>query len=130
MIEVTQQQRDNALDALHIMWPSVPPRNVYPRLTRWAKDTNGAPSCGAVACFGGWCAWWPAFQAQGVRATPFGPRMDAGEEWGDAVAHFLFGDRRLFWPRGAAGDIKFEGTDHELVTHRLQELIKNSEVAA
>ena len=58
MIKVTQLQRDNALDALNNMWPSVPPENVVDRLCTWRLDEFGTqPDCGTAACFGGWCAW-------------------------------------------------------------------------
>ena len=129
MIQVTQQQRDNALDALNNMWPSVPPENVYPGLNAWVRDA-GQPNCGTVACFGGWCAWWPAFRDQGVVASASsGAPTILGRHFG--VASDLFGNYDLFHPRGEhEADMGFEGNDHELVTHRLKWLIENSEVVA
>ncbi len=130
MIQVTRQQRDNALDALNNMWPSVPPENVAIQLRKWREDdTATMPDCGTVACFGGWCAWWPAFRAQGVVAV--GPGAPSHFPSGDSVAHVLFGDYRIFYRRyHHESDSMFKGTDHELVTRRLKWLIKNSEVIA
>lgn len=129
---VTQQQRDNLLEALNVMWPSVPPENVPAGLSVFRQDFDyGAPNCGTVACFGGWCAWWPSFRAQGVWAGDVGrPEMEAGFP-GD-VSELLFGHAMMFKARGHAGmmDVGFRGTDHELVIHRLNWLLENSEVAA
>lgn len=75
-INVTQRQRDNALQALNVMWPSIPTRNVVPELSCWRSEPNAAdpftvdvstiPTCKTIACFGGWCPWWEPFAAQGV----------------------------------------------------------------
>lgn len=126
-IKVTQQQRDNALDALHNMWPSVPAKNVARELGAWrVGPAHEAPDCGSVACFGGWCSWWPAFVAQGVVRSPMGcARMLDGS----FAARSLFGDQDLFNCRdGHNADAGFKGSDHKLVTHRLKWLITNSEV--
>jgi hypothetical protein len=130
MIYVTQQQRDNALEALNVMWPSVPPRSVD--LGKWRDEDsprlrNKPPTCGSIACFGGWCAWWPSFRAQGVRTSSYGaPKMKGSPEWSgaDDASSFLFGDRFLFTARRGGED----GTDHEIVTNRLKKLIANSKV--
>ncbi|VTU32093.1 hypothetical protein H4CHR_02941 [Variovorax sp. PBS-H4] len=127
-IQVTAQQRANALEALNVMWPSVPPENVVHDLYTWRQGEGGysdAPTCGTLACFGGWAEWWPAFRAQlpdGVfgswnrLAELFGPREN------DHVDD-LFNSRE-----GHVADDGFTGTDHELVTNRLRWLIENSEV--
>lgn len=131
-IKVTAQQRANAIEARDVMWPSVPPENVMGRLRTWRND-EGAPSCGSLACFGGWCAWWPEFQAQGVSAHPEHgwPVMTCTD--GCGVADALFGHSRLFDVRNCAGEADetapLRSTDHELVAHRLNWLIENSEVA-
>jgi len=135
-IQVTAQQRANALDALNNMWPSVPPENVKKHLSWWREDresnhTNTPPDCGAVACFGGWCAWWPAFRAQGVTSSSIGAPRLKGSPF--SVATVLFGDFTMFYPSGeheGDGGPKYRGTDHELVTKRLNWLIQNSEVVS
>lgn len=128
-IKVTAKQRENAHEALR-MWATVPPENVYPELSYWRMDrSNAPPECGTVACFGGWCAWWPEFARQGVKVGAFGwPTITRREGYG--TAGYLFGAEQLFYPRasGCAADRVFAGTDHELVTHRLNWLIANSEV--
>lgn len=137
MIRVTQQQRRNAMAARFQMWPSVPPENVIRNLSNWrADDSNFRPDCNTVACFGGWCAWWPFFREQGVRADAEGmPYIGEGEpdQHGTFVALHLFGHRALFLPRGdhPADPHPWDDdrvTDHKLVTRRLDWLIANSEV--
>lgn len=132
MIYVTQQQRDNAIEARDVMWPSVPPENVSPNLDCYRDDDNGTPPvCNTLACFGGWCAWWPSYQEQSVAAGKYGQPTMAGIAPPDAACKCLFGIHGLFDRRGYVGsDRGFLGTDHELVTHRLNWLIENSEVVA
>lgn len=129
-IQVTQQQRDNAIDALENMWPSVPPKNVYPSLRGWrAEGEVGPPDCGTVACFGGWCAWWPNFVRQGIFPSYAGMPLIKKRSAGICAAEELFGISAMFEPRDATLlDWIVAGTDHELVTHRLKWLIANSEV--
>lgn len=140
MIRVSKQQRRNALEARDKMWPSVPSENVVRGLRMWRTDgTNTRPDCDTVACFGGWCVWWPSFRRQGARADADGMPYIKGGNHGTVVAHILFGQRELFYPRGDhPADPKprdqleyFDPahiTDHELVRRRLDWLIANSEV--
>lgn len=130
MIRVTKQQRANAIEARDVMWPSVPPENVMPELGSWRRGGRGKPTCGTVACFGGWCAWWPPFREQGIGCnwagapTTQNPHVMAADEQ-------LFGEREMFSIRGycpADATASKSCTDHELVTHRLNWLIANSEV--
>jgi len=134
-IRVTQQQRDNLLDALNVMWPSVPPDNVAPNLYTfieggYAKDID----CGTVACFGGWCSAWPAFISQGVEreidGVPFMGKSYPARKIGLEVASVLFGYSIFSVRGGCQADDDFIGTDHALVTNRMQWLLENSEVAA
>lgn len=133
--KVTSQQRANALFARDVMWPSVPPKNVAPKLAYWARGLNGekrvpnvrhpirVATCGTIACFGGWCAQNPHFQAQGVYPEFDGSPKNANG-WPPQVSWVLFGDASLFeYRRG-----KERGTSHEIVTKRLDDLIRNSEV--
>ena len=124
-IKVTQRQRDNALLMLHKYWPSVPEANVVPQLATWRYDSaRRKPTCKTVACFGGWCAVVPEFQAQGAR-----PVRGVGAP--NVSSFDLFGEPGLFSSRGRfESDADFTGTDHELVTRRLQWLIAHSEVVA
>lgn len=128
MIRVTKQQRANAIEARDVMWPSVPPENVIPELASWRRGRRGRPDCGSVACFGGWCAWWPSFRAQGVRSNAFGAPVFRGDFGASST---LFGSSDLFVPRGSSSSdvhAPYRCTDHELVTYRLNWLIENSEV--
>ena len=116
----TPQQRANTLEALNVMWPGVDPAEVAPDLGRWR--------CGTTACFGGWCAVWPAFKDQGMSAGVDGTPMLNGE-YDICADGVLFGDASIWCSRGQHdADINFEHTDHEAVTHRLQWLLDNSEV--
>lgn len=147
-IQVTQQQRDNALDALNNMWPSVPEKNVVPGLNSfggydwvvngmahydpYGSARRDASPCNSAGCFGGWCSLWPNFQAQGVGSMNDANWMPVIRKQGGItasgfnVAQVLFGDVRLFLQRGP----RERGTIHEVVTKRLQNLIANSEVKA
>jgi len=134
-IKQTTRQRANTIEALEVMWPSVPPENVCEGLKWWrkGKPTRRPPTCETVACFGGWCAWWPAFKAQGVQANEFGAPCitNARDVCYQASAVFikLFGDYDICAPVGNFEcEMDFKGTDHELVTHRLKRLLENSEV--
>ncbi len=127
-IKVTQQQRDNALQALNVMWPSVPPENVTLGLGEWRhwSSREHKPHCNTIACFGGWCALWPPFQQQGVKVTYGGSPTFNLEHGGPAwqVADKLFGTADMFCVR----KLNEIGTDHEVVAKRLHKLIANSRV--
>lgn len=145
-IQVTARQRANAIEARDIMWPSVPPENVYPKLGWYRKDpgvpTHNSigirgneiyilkpPSCETLACFSGWCAWWPPYHRQGVQSSIVGSAVIPENNSSLYATYTLFGDCDLSSCRdGHVADREFKGTDHELVTHRLNWLIKNSEV--
>lgn len=130
-IQVTAQQRANAIEALTVMWPSVPPDNVYPRLRHFGNSDQllpERPDCGTVACFGGWCAFWPGFVSQGMEIRYGLPLFDG--EGGTGAGSALFG-ASLFRQRDHLDcDTGFKGTDHALVTRRLNWLIKNSVVVS
>lgn len=129
---VTQQQRDNLLEALNVMWPSVPKRNVARNLGYWRTGgETHPPDCHTIACFGGWCAWWPTFRAQGVCANWDGRPSLSGCDSANDVSRALFGYDYLFAPRGVTLDVGSNpnGTDHALVTHRLRRLLEMSHVA-
>lgn len=129
-IKVTALQRANALEALNVMWPSVPEENVIERLSNWRLNEMlvKPPTCGTIACFGGWSEWWPPFRKQ------LGLAPDFGDAYWGAVSG-LFGpsdhpyiDSLLFARGGHVADEGFTGNDHALVTNRLKWLIANSEV--
>lgn len=130
-IKVTAQQRKNAREAQR-MWATVPTKNVIPSLRAWREDVAGSrpPTCGTTACFGGWCAWWPAFRQLGITAGYGGqPRLLGAD--GFHVAAMLFGWEGLFEPRMCLPiDKDFVGDDHALIAHRLEWLITHSEVGA
>lgn len=127
-INVTQQQRDNQLEARDVMWPSVPEANVDKGLSSWGYfSRQGPPTCGTIACFGGWVEAWPPFREQlglDYRSTPGWSRLrslfSSGEGKHDDA---IFNSRR-----GHPADDGFEGTDHALVTNRLNWIIDNTVV--
>lgn len=152
---VTAQQRRNLEEAFHVMWPSVPPKNVAPGL--WAfriPDDSGQcasfATCGTIACFGGWCPWWGPFAAQGVIVDPDSGVPGLVQDVKDRLrAHYspfrhltnslvalhLFGFPDLFFAQGEF--LEFSGikdynkrncSAHAAVTRRLKWLIKNSQV--
>ena len=131
VIQVTPHQRAIAIEALEVMWPSVPARNVYPRLFRFRGGTGrltSVPDCNTVACFGGWCPWWPAFAKQGVDVDMNGSPMVRGRPAMSVTLH-LFGDPTLFFARHGVELVGFADlSDHEIVTLRLKRLIENSKV--
>lgn len=130
MFPVSQQQRDNAIEALTVMWPTVPKENVAPGLLTWRMDNRDTdsiiqelnpPTCGSIACFGGWCQWWPSFRQQ----------YDQKYYWSMfTTARQLFGDGSLFEVRHShEADGKAPHLDdHALVSYRLKWLIQNSYV--
>lgn len=87
------------------MWNTIPPENVYTNLEGWNADNNdNAPTCKTIACFGGWCAWWPAFQKQGVKVGICGsPFITDGANHISSPSHVasykLFGDYGMFSAR-------------------------------
>jgi hypothetical protein len=129
--KLTEQQRINVEDALYNMWPSVPKENVYPGLVWWnsgsldSKDNLTPPTCNTLACFGGWCGWWPNFVAQGVTTTFHGaPKIN--DEVNYQVAGVLFGDTALFKPRQqhpADSQMPYGISDHKMITNRLKWLL-------
>ena len=102
-LEVTVLQRANILSAKE-MWLKIPKAKV--KLSQWRSDRKTereAPTCKTIACFGGWCAYWPVFQAQGLKATNFGaPMFEGGRTYTDYlnVAKILFGAPKIFSIRG------------------------------
>jgi hypothetical protein len=110
-------------------------KNVSASLGFWNSDSitnfqTYIPNCGTVACFGGWVAHWPGFVAQGVTMDPVGhyPLIEgAGPR---RVATNLFGDGGIFMLAGChPADENFQGSEHDLVTNRLNYVINNCEVA-
>ena len=102
MYYITKLHHQNLLEAKK-MWLTIPPENVMPRLQDWRGDDNrlAPPDCNTVACFGGWCAWHPAFQAQGVVVHKSGaPVFYDGVEYDPRIGYHLFGDLDLFIVRG------------------------------
>lgn len=120
----TEQQLQNLREAL-VWWATVPEANVYPNLGWFSKGRSEeeylGTDCNTVACFGGWCARWPALRAQGVFLSKSGaPRMQ-GLGAAPFVADRLFGDASLFDSRmGHQADWDFAGSDHSLVTNRIR----------
>lgn len=125
-IQVTRKQRDNALYARDVMWPSIKPENVSRRLMEWR--------CGAAACFGGWVAMYPFFKAQGIFPSCEGAPLLAAKSDRVDGQYFLFGIDTIFGPRNGIMDglvfgdkrVKEDITDHQLVTRRLDWLIEKS----
>ncbi len=135
LIEVTAQQRANAVEALTVMWPSVPEANVAPKLLEWRpsddalENRNSPPTCGTVACFGGWVECWPTFREQLELSGYFNDWDELLTLFGDGLEYTSeYGFRYdLFAIRGDhVADAHFTGSDHALVANRLRWLIANS----
>ena len=134
-ILVTQQQRNNALEALHIMMPSIPEGDVVKNLEHWAYgDLAKGIGCGTLACFGGFCAAYLPFIEQGAYVDSYGVTRVLDEVSVGKVSDVLFGDRSMFSCRSDSPldfdnlGVSFKGTDHELICHRLRKLIKTSKI--
>lgn len=134
-IKVTSQQRANAIEARDVMWPSVPPENVPRFLEIWRVGyPSAAVDCGTIACFGGWSELWPSFREQ-LGLTPSDQELSSMEKLVSLYGPPGFerddcGDTEDLFSRwgGHCADWTFKGTDHQLVTNRLNWLIENSEV--
>lgn len=146
MIKVTQKQRDNALHARDVLWPSVPALgvdlNIWSNIEHGEEPTLDSTSCSTLACFGGWCAADPYFKRQGL--SLLGLSLLALRKCG-GLDKVLFGYCTLFSPEGLGPECGIPGNsnpidgftayrgrdyDHDLVAWRLDWLVKNSEVAA
>lgn len=119
------------VESAQIMWASVPELNVSLGSWRQTPDT-GAPGCGTICCFGGWCAWWPEFMAQGVEATRGGAPCLVTKDQAytsvqdyTAVSAMLFGEPGMFDTRHgeewyADPETGRAANDHSIVADRLQ----------
>jgi len=133
MSKFTPKQIENIREAIK-MWETVPPENVAPGLRFWRHDGalrdshKEAPNCGTVACFGGWCAWWPAFLAHGIEAWAGGiPRL--GPLTSVATSLELFGKADMFNARDFNSmdrGMPARATDHAIVMNRLKKLLKRA----
>ena len=133
-IKVTQQQRDNQLSARE-MWLTVPEINVTPQLMRFREldprqtedNRHLAPDCGTVACFGGWCAWWPPFRAQGVYTDVEGiPRIKGRWSVSEALfGIFVFGTRYKNLPSKPYPPYPVE-SDWQIVMNRIDWMLANT----
>lgn len=125
-IQVTAQQRANAIEARDVVWPSVPKKNVARGLGAFTVGEHSRTDCGTVACGGGWICRWPAFRAQGAGVDAEGIPTWNGETYVGGLARGLFGVST--WLLFDARRDNERGTDHEVFARRLRVLIKNSVV--
>lgn len=121
---ITAKQKANLEEALYVMWPSVPEENVSKDLIyfRENEDFYTQVSCNTIACFGGWCVWWPSFK------TAFGLDRSGPYRWFHIQ---IFGEdvSYLFNPRDVhPADATFTGSDHACVTNRLKWTLERVEV--
>lgn len=115
---MTPEQRKNVRIFLE-RWATIPPENVYPELNDWQKGrVRQKPTCGTIACAGGWMALMPEFQAMGIRPDPHSGAPTVAFGWFDATD--FFGGHGLFSTR--LDDER--GTDHEVVTRRFKRLLR------
>ena len=137
MITITQLQRDNLLEAKK-MWLTVPEANVSYRLSAWriSPDKNSAPDCNTISCFGGWCAWYPAFRDQGLKASIVGG-PEFATRTSDVIASYdasyrLFGLYEMFVSRGAVRNRGIfcseteAGSDWQIVMNRIDSALANT----
>jgi hypothetical protein len=125
---ITKKQRENVKTFLR-RWAEVPPENVAPELCYFrAPGDRAPPTCNTLACAGGWLPFMPEFADWGVMPNEDGaPIMPLiGLYWVNEVAMELFGRQSLFAGRGLIhSEDEFRGSDHDLVTHRFQSLLKD-----
>jgi hypothetical protein len=98
------------------LWAETPPELVVPGLNLW--------KCGTQACFGGHLTTWPEFQAMGVVNAGSEPYMQGVSVFHDSLplSDYLFGDLELFFGRMPLE--RTWGTDHEVVTRRLEHALE------
>ena len=121
-----QQQLANSKIALK-RWMEVPRKNVSPGLMHWTDNTDKAPDCGTVACFGGWLAVMPEFVAMGVSRTRNGRPDGFGQANPAALSVLLFG-KSMFSMTSLEEDDEAKGNTHKVVQNRLKKNIKRLEV--
>ena len=133
-ITITKRQRKNLIEAKR-MWLTVPEKNVVRGLSLWRslydKNRHLAPDCKTIACFGGWCAWWPAFRKQGIIASRTGGPVFAFGKKSKGVSEVLFGGESLFSSRmnhSVDDELTEEDSDWRIVMNRIDWFIENSVV--
>ena len=146
-IRVSQVQRENLLIA-RAMWLKIQKSQVSKDLGTWRSEGFGSevmndeqPSCGTIACFGGWCAWVPEFMAQGVYASDIGsPDHDSMATFAtpngiaNSVSLMLFGNSNMFRMRADTFTSKHEAyddssSDWQIVMNRIDALLEKTVVA-
>jgi hypothetical protein len=117
--QTTDEQIENCLVAI-AMIRELPPRRFTHRLGAWSSTLmrdEGPDHCGSAACFGGWVAVHPHFQAKGVFPDPEEgfPRIAYSMNT-TGLARALFGNEGMFQP--ATG---FEvGKEKQVVLQRIE----------
>ena len=134
MIEITHKQFKN-LDEAKAMWSTIPERNVAERLSEWRNirtdKPSKAPTCKTIACFGGWCAYWPAFQEQGIHGSSVGSptKVIQGTYLKvPEVSLMLFGVENMFVVRGYHPQDKIAlpaTSDWQIVMNRIDWMLEN-----
>lgn len=111
------------------MMEKLPPEKVNLKSFRDPDEVEGEdadyslpPTCGTICCFGGWCAWEPAFMAQGIFAEgSMGVPVLARDE-NESVPRYLFGDYTLFFSRSVLDELDgapYDCTDRDVVLRRI-----------
>ncbi len=106
----------NCIVALAGLLPDLSEEQIVPGLKIW--------TCGTQACFGGWIAQVPFFQAQGVQST--GAYGSPGMADGSLAEVTLFGDDDLFNTRGAHfadSGAHPSASDLDIIRYRLEQRI-------
>lgn len=117
------------------MLASVPADNLNLKCYR-ADDKSTPPTCGSVACVGGWLPWWPHFANLGVRSGWAGsPELE--DSTAERLSDRLFGFVKTrceyaFATRGHCvfdDDCPADATDHAAAIHRFTRMLAVAEAA-
>lgn len=126
-MKFTPEQQAHHCRILLERWDTIPNENVFPGLFRFVTRRVRKPTCGTVACGGGWVALMPDFQAMGISPGASGePVFDDKEACTSLlsfnVAELFFGAIDLFSVRSR----NETGTDHEVFRKRVERALQNA----
>jgi hypothetical protein len=117
-----REWEENTELALKLWGERIRPEQVVRGLASWVRIPGSLEDCGTTGCFGGWLSTWPEFLEKGLveRTRPGMPIVADGYLTGYSVAYMLFGDAKLFHPRGTEPDEDRSLTEYDTVIRRLE----------
>lgn len=118
MNKTQEKQLENIIVAYALVL-ATPENRIVRDLGDWSNGIlrlYGKHHCGSAACFGGWVAQDPYFQAMGIKPDLIGAPTRGGEGTG-RISENLFGDFWMFDPRQ---EEERDGTDKQIILRRLE----------